>query len=209
VSKIGVKRKILFISILFLLCLLLLPILPITASKPNPQESVNVGLVGDITSSSMTFDVDVQKGGKDVIVHSASESTVDLTFVETTQNLWYVNSSLDFADDQEGKLAFRVYQNSNSAFIVFNFGRYTEQDVEDGIITARYVGWFKYQLTGHGQWIGEEISNGSISIDDKEFNICQLFYTPAGKGKGNSATGGSFVEVWNGVLTFDITITPV
>ena len=196
-----------FFTALLVLSLFLLPILPITAPKPNRQESVNVELAGDITSSSMTFDVDVQKGGKNVILHSASESTVDLTFVETTEDLWYVDSELDFAGGQNGKLAFRVDQNSNGANVVFNFGEYTPQDVEDGIIIDRYVGWLKYQLTGHGQWTGGDISDGSVVITGEEFNICQLFYTSAGKGKGNSATGGSCVEVWSGALTFEITIT--
>jgi hypothetical protein len=209
VSKVGVRKKTLFISILFLLSLFLLPILPITAPKPSPQKSVNVQLAGDITSLPMTFDVDVQRGGKTVIVHSAYESTVDLTFVDTGDDLWRVNSDLDFAGGRNGKLAFSVDQNSNSAFVVFNFGRYTDDDVADGVIVDRYVGWLKYQLTGPGQWIGEDISDGSVSTDAEEFNICQIFYTPAGKGKGNSASGLSFVEVWSGVLTFDIVINPL
>jgi hypothetical protein len=202
------KRGAFLITVL-LLSLLLLPILPITAAKPNPQESVNVVLVGDITSSSMIFDVDVQRGGKNVIVHSAYESTVDLIFVETTEDLWYVNSDLDFAGDQEGKLAFRIDQNSNNANVVFNFGRYTEQDVEEGIIIERYVGWLKYQLVGNGQWTGENIPYGSVSITNEEFNIYQIYYTSSGKGKGNSATGGSFEKIWSESLSFEITITPL
>jgi hypothetical protein len=199
-----------FFTALLVLSLFLLPILPIAAPKPSPEESVNVQLVGpDIRSSSMTFDVDVQKGGKNVIVHSAYESTVDLTFEETTEDLWYVNSELDFAGGQDGKLAFSVDQNSNSSFVVFNFGLYTEDDVAAGVIVDRYVGWLKYQLTGPGQWTGGDISDGSVLITDEEFNICQIFYTPAGKGKGNSATGGSFVEVWSGFLTFEIAINPL
>ena len=196
-----------FFTALLVLSLFLLPILPITAPKPNRQESVNVQLAGDLTSSSMTFDVDVQNGGKNVIVHSAYESTVNLMFV--ADDLWRVNPEFTFAGSQNGKLAFRIDQNSNGANVVFNFGEYTPQDVEDGIIIDRYVGWLKYQLTGNGQWTGGDISDGSVVITGEEFNICQLFYTSAGKGKGNSATGGSCVEVWNGVLTFDITITPI
>jgi hypothetical protein len=203
------KRGAFFITLL-LLSLFLLPILPITAPKPNPQESVNVQLVGpDITSSPMTFDVDVQKGGKKVIVHSAYESTVDLTFVKTTEDLWYVDSELDFAGGQEGKLAFSVDPNFNNAFVVFNFGRYTEQNVAEGIIIDRYVGWLKYQLMGHGQWIGEDISDGSVSVIGEEFSICQIYYTPSGKGKGNSATGVSFEEVWSERLSFEIVIKPL
>ena len=193
-----------FFTALLVLSLFLLPILPITAPKPNRQESVNVQLAGDLTSSSMTFDVDVQNGGKNVIVHSAYESTVNLMFVG---DVWRVNPEFTFAGSQNGKLAFRIDQNSNGANVVFNFGEYTPQDVEDGIIIDRYVGWLKYQLTGNGQWTGEDISDGSVVITGEEFNICQLFYTSAGKGKGNSATGGSCVEVWSGALTFEITIT--
>ena len=195
-----------FFTALLVLSLFLLPILPITAPKPNRQESVNVQLAGAITSSSMTFDVDVQNGGKNVIVHSAYESTVNLMFV--ADDLWRVNPEFTFAGSQNGKLAFRVDQNSNGANVVFNFGEYTPQDVEDGIIIDRYVGWLKYQLTGNGQWTGGDISDGSVVITGEEFNICQLFYTPAGKGKGNSATGGSCVEVWSKVLTFTIDINP-
>ena len=205
------KRGVFFITVL-LLSLLLLPILPITAPKPNPEESANVELVGDdmdITSSSMTFDVEIQRGGKNVIVHSAYQSTVDLIFVDTTEDLWRANSELDFAGDQEGKLAFSIDPNSNNAFVVFNFGRYTEQDVENGIIIDRYVGWLKYQLTGHGQWTGENVPYGSVSINNEEFNICQVYYTPSGKGKGNSATGGSYEKVWSENLSFAIVITPL
>jgi hypothetical protein len=203
------KRGFFFITVL-LLSLLLLPILPITAPKPNPQVSVNVELIGrDITSSSMTFAVDVQRGEKTVIVHPADQQHVDLMFMETTQGLWYVNSELDFADDQEGKLAFRIDPNSNNANVVFNFGRYTEQDVEDGIIIDRYVGWLKYQLLGNGQWIDQNFPYGSVSVANEEFNICQIYYTPSGKGKGNSATGGSFEEVWSETLSFEIVITPL
>ena len=195
-----------FFTALLVLSLFLLPILPITAPKPNRQESVNVQLAGAITSSSMTFDVDVQNGGKNVIVHSAYESTVNLMFV--ADDLWRVNPEFTFAGSQNGKLAFRIDQNSNGANVVFNFGEYTPQDVEDGIIIDRYVGWLKYQLTGNGQWTGGDISDGSVVITGEEFNICQLFYTSAGKGKGNSATGGSCVEVWSKVLTFTIDINP-
>ena len=204
------KRGAFFITLLLLF--LLLPILPITAPKPNPQGSANVELIGndmDITSPLMTFDIDIQRGGKTVIVHSADQQYADLTFMGSTQGLWYVNTELDFAGDQEGKLAFSIDPNSNNAFVIFNFGRYTEQDVEDGIIIDRYVGWLKYQLTGHGQWTGDNIPYGSVSIANEEFNICQIFYTPSGKGKGNSATGGSSVEVWSGVITFEITINPL
>ena len=196
------KREPFFITLL-LLSLLLLPILPITAPKPNPQESVNVELVGlDITSSSMIFDIDVQRGGKNVIVHSADQQYVDLMFVG--EDLWSVNSDLTFAGGQNGKLAFSVDQNSNSAFVLFNFGRYKPQDVADGVIVDRYVGWLKYQLTGDGQWSGGDISDGFVLITDEEFNICQIFYTPSGK--GNSATGVSLVEVWSGMLSFEIDI---
>jgi hypothetical protein len=195
-----------FFTALLVLSLFSLPILPITAPKPSRQESVSVQLVGpDITSSSMTFDVDVQNGGKNVIVHSAYESTVDLMFVGDA--LWRVDSDFTFAGVQNGKLAFRVDPNSNGANVVFNFGEYTPQDVAAGVIIDRYEGWLKYQLTGNGQWSGGDISHGSVSIDE-EFSICQLFYTPSGKGKGNSATGGSCVEVWSGVLTFTIDINP-
>ena len=202
-------KKEAFFIILLLLSLLLLPILPITARKPNLEESVNVEFEGDIiTSSVMTLDV--QKAWKSVIVYSASESDVDLTFKGEPQGLWYdTDSDLDFAGDQTGRLSFRVDPNTNNALVVFNFEEYIQEDVDAGIIIDRYLGWHKYQLTGHGQWNGEDISHVSVSITDEEFNICQLFYTPAGKGKGNSATGGSCVEVWNGVLTFDITITPI
>ena len=203
------KRVAFFITLL-LLSLFLLPILPITAPKPNPKESANVKLEGpnpDITSPLMTFDIDVQRGGKDVIVHSADQQYVDLIFVETTPRLWYVNSELDFVGDQEGKLAFCIDQESNNAFVVFNFGKYEPQDVDDGIIIGRYVGWTKYQLVGHGQWSGENIPYGSVSIKAEEFNIYQIFYTPSGKGKGNSATGGSSEKIWSGMLSFEIAIT--
>ena len=188
---------------------MLLPILPISAPKPNPKESANVQLDGDITSSSMTLDIDMQKGGKTVIVHVADQQYVVLIFVGPTEDLWYdVDSGLDFAGNREGRLAFRIDQNTNNANVLFNFGRYTEQDVEDGIIIDRYVGWLKYQLTGNGQYTGTNIPYGSVSIINEEFNIQQIFYTPSGKGKGNSATGGSFEEVWSGVLSFDIVIDP-
>jgi hypothetical protein len=200
------KRGAFFITLL-LLSLLLLPILPITAPKPNPKESANVELVGpNITSPLMILDIDIQQGGKTVIVHPADQQYVDLTFND--QDLWYVNSELNFAGDQEGKLAFRIDQNTYSANVVFNFGRYTEQDVENGIVIDRYVGWTKYQLVGNGQWTGENIPYGSVSITDKEFNIYQIYYTPSGKGKGNSATGGSYAKVWSESLSFDIIITP-
>lgn len=204
------KRETFFITLL-LLSLLLLPILPITAPKPKSKESANVELEGpDITSPLMTLDIDMQRGGKTAIVYCAYQANVDLTFVATNQGLWSVNSELDFVGDQEGKLAFRIDQNSKNALVVFNFGKYNEQDVEDGIIIDRYVGWIKYQLEGHGQWTdGENIPYGSVSITDEEFNIYQIYYTPSGKGRGNSATGGSFEKVWSESLTFEIDITPL
>ena len=202
------KREAFFITLL-LLSLLLLPILPITAPKPNRKESVNVELLGeDITSALMTLDIDVQRGGKDVIVHSADQQYDNLMFVERDA-LWYVNSELNFAGDREGKLAFRIDQESNNAFVIFNFGKYTEQDVENGIIIERYVGWTKYQLMGNGQWSGENIPYGSVSITDEEFNIYQIYYTPSGKGKGNSATGGSSEKIWSETLLFKIAINPL
>ena len=197
-----------FLITLLLLSLVLLPILPITAPKPNPKESANIKLVGlDITSPLMILDIDIQQGGKTVIVHPADEQYVDLTFND--QDLWYVNSELNFAGNQEGKLAFRIDQNTYSANVVFNFGKYSEQDVENGIVIDRYVGWTKYQLVGNGQWTGENIPYGSVSITNEEFNIYQIYYTPAGKGKGNSATGGSFEKVWSEILSFEIVITPL
>jgi len=196
-----------FIITLLLLSLLLLPILPITAPKPNPEESANVEFEGpDITSPLLTLNIYIQKGGKTVIVDSAYRPYVDLTFMETTEDLWLVDSELDFEGDQEGKFGLRIDPNSNNANMVFNFGRYTEQDVEDGIIIDRYVGWFKYQLLGNGQWIVENFPYGSVSIVNEEFSIYKIFYTPSGKGKGNSATGGSFEKVWSGMLSFDINI---
>ena len=188
---------------------MLLPVLPITAPKPNPEESVNVELEGpDITSPLMTLDIDMQRGGKTVIVHSASQSDIDLRFEGAPQGLWYdVDSGLDFEGVQKGRLSFRVDPNSKNALVVFNFGAYTEQDVENGIIIDRYMGWRKYQLVGNGQWIGDNVPYGSVSIADEEFNIYQIYYTPSGKGKGNSATGGSFEKVWSEKLTFDIVIT--
>ena len=202
-------KKEAFFIILLLLSLLLLPILPITARKPNLEESVNVEFEGDIiTSSIMTLDV--QKAWKSVIVYSASESDVDLTFKGEPQGLWYdSDSDLDFAGDQKGRLSFRVDPNTNNALVVFNFEEYIQEDVDAGIIIDRYVGWHKYQLMGPGQWTGDNAPIGSVSIYGEEFTICQLFYTPSGKGKGNSATGLSCVEVWRGDLTFDITIDPV
>jgi hypothetical protein len=197
-----------FLITLLLLSLVLLPILPITAPKPNPKESANIKLVGlDITSPLMILDIDIQQGGKTVIVHPADQQYVDLTFND--QDLWYVNSELNFAGNQEGKLAFRIDQNTYSANVVFNFGKYSEQDVENGIVIDRYVGWTKYQLVGNGQWTGENIPYGSVSITNEEFNIYQIYYTPAGKGKGNSATGGSFEKVWSEILSFEIVITPL
>ena len=202
------KRGVFFITVL-LFSLLLLPILPITARKPDAKESVNVEFECDIiTSSVMTLDV--QKAWKTVIVYSSSGSDVDLTFEGSPQDLWYdADSGLDFAGVQRGRLSFRVDPNSNNALLVFNFETYTEQDVDAGIIIDRYVGWHKYQLVGPGQWTGDVAPYGYVSIYGEEFTICQLFYTPSGKGKGNSATGLSCVEVWSGFLTFDINIAHV
>jgi hypothetical protein len=199
-----------FVIILLLFSLLLLPILPIIAPKPNPKESANVILEGDdINSPLLTLDIDMKKGGKTVIVHSSNQQYVNLIFMEKTEDLWHVNSELNFAGDQEGKLAVRIDPNSNNANMVFNFGRYTEKDVQDGIIIDRYVGWLKYQLLGNGHWIGENIPSGSVSIANKEFNIYQIFYTPSGKGKGNSATGLIFEKIWSNMLSFEIVINPL
>ena len=73
-----------FFTTALLLSLLLLPILPITAPKPNPKESANVTLLGsDITSQSLTLDIDIQQGGKTIIVHVADQQYVDLYFEDT------------------------------------------------------------------------------------------------------------------------------
>lgn len=188
-------KKVLLLSLALLLTLTLLPTASIAALGPKPKEWAKVEFIGlDITSEVTTLNI--RRAGRLVIVYGPT----DLTFVETTTGLWY-NATLDlnFAGLwKEGKVGIRIDKGTGEADIIYNFDRYE---------TDPYKGWFRYQLEGSGEWSGESIPYRDITVENGAFTIYEMFYESASKkGKGKGATGVTYDPVWNGRLSFTITI---
>jgi len=189
VSKIEVRKKTLFISLLFLLSLALLPLASIASARPKSNEQVNVILAGDIASSVEVLDV--SRAGRAITVHSTFRGPVTLQFGVATGV---------FVGGHEGKCAFFLDANTQEALVVYQFDSYD---------TGEYAGWAKYRLEGNGEWAGDSMPVGIIDASG-DFVIYEIHYSSTSKGKsGKSVTSVEYVEVWSGALTFDIAITPI
>ena len=174
---------------MFLLSLALLPLASIASARPKSNEQVNVILAGDIASSEEVLDV--SRAGRAITVHSTFRGPVTLQFGVATGV---------FVGGHEGKLGFFLDKNTQEALVVYQFDSYE---------AGEYAGWAKYRLEGNGGWNGESMPVGII-VASGDFVIYEILYSLISKGKsGKSATSVEYVEVWSGVLTFDVTITPI
>ena len=175
-----------------MLSLALLLLAPIALARPKSNEQVNVILAGDIVSSVEVFDV--SRAGRAITVHSTFRDPVILQFEDTPEDFE------DFIGVHEGKCGFFLDANTQEVLVVYQF-----DTIEDG----EYAGWAKYRLEGNGEWAGDSMPIGTIEAEG-DFVIYEILYSLISKGKsGKSATSVEYVEVWSGVLTFDVTITPI
>ena len=172
------RRTALFSIIMLLLALTLLPTASIVAKGPKPEEKANVTVLGDI-STIEEVTLNIRRAGRLVIVYGPAD----------LEGITYG----DFEDGRE--LGIRIDKGTGEVAIIYRF------DIKD------FEGkeWSKYQLTGTGIWSTGSIPIGTITVTDETFTIYEMFYERKGK-KG--ATTVTYEEVWSGLLSFGISITP-
>jgi hypothetical protein len=171
----------------------MLPTASIVAVGAKPKEKADAQFIGPDITSSLLKDLDVYIHKFVVLFGPAG-----LTF-EPNGGLWEENDH-NFAGGHAGTLGIRIIKRTREAEIIYNFGEY-----EDG----RYEGWPKYELKGLGKWSGERTPYETITVNDEEFTISQIFYESTSKKKGKGATSVEYIEVWRESLSFEITITPL
>lgn len=176
------------------------------------QEHALVQLTGDIITRERTKFHYVDRYPEwGVVVHRdvSIDPHVACKHVETTPGLWSVDDTLDFARDQESKFGFHMYESTGRVRVLYRFGEYTHKDLGEGIIWhPRQVGYRKYMLEGYGQWEGESMPYGTITVDDEAFKIYLFIMTEVTEGKWKGGSYGTYIEVWTGRLSFTVTIDP-
>jgi len=174
------------------------------------QEHALVQLTGDIITRERTKFHYVDRHEWGVVVHRDMPSFVSCMHVETTPGLWSVNDTLDFAGDQESKFGFHIYESDERVKVLYRFGKYTQEDLDEGIIwAARLIGFpRKYHLEGYGQWEGESMPYGTITVDDEVFKIYLMIWTEVTEGEWKGSSYIEYKEVWRGRLSFTVTIDP-
>ena len=63
-------------------------------------------------------------------------------------------------------------------------------------------------LEGYGQWEGESMPYGTITVDDEVFKISLMICTEVTEGEWKGGSYIEYKEVWSGRLSFTATIEP-
>jgi hypothetical protein len=177
----------------------------------DTQESALVQFTGDIITAEGTTILDVNRSPEGVvIVHSCLRPYVPCVHVETTPGLWSVDDTLDFVGDQEVIIGIHINKSTGEAWVTWRFGGYTKEDLDEGIIWHDgQLGLRKYMLEGYGQWEGESMPYGTITVGDEAFKISLFILTEVTEGEWKGSNSIECKEVWSGRLSFTVTIDPL
>jgi len=183
----DLRKKVLFVSLLFLLTLILLPTASVVAPGPEPKEQANVTVVGDISTNGVVT-LNIRRAGKLVILYGPA----DLEGKEF--------EGIELGAFEDGhQLGIRIDKRTGVTEIIYNFGT---KDFEGKTVS-------KYQLTGPGTWSDGSIPYGTVTVTEENFIIYEMSFEHASKKKGKGAIGGTYVEDGRATLSFKISITPL
>lgn len=212
-------RKGLALGVLVLI-LALLPAVSMAGGKgpkpPTPSDTCDVTFEGPDVTGSGTLTADSRGSSYRLYTPVGEDETTILMFEDIGTGVWKNKTDdeviHDFAgthgDENDGDLLIQIHERTKEAYIEYWFGRYTDEDATNGVIDPRYVGWYKYQLAGTGDWDGKSAADGTIRVNGETFSICQLIWEASTKRSGKSATGVRTPQLWAGQLDFTVEIEP-
>ena len=193
-------KKMLLFAVMLLLIFTLLPTTVVAPKPDKPSPKAEIATVvfsgDDVTSQELTLTFDTR--GSTTRLYPTGEQTVQLTFDFGLSDELVEETGYPNCDDSVGII---INKKTQETTIVYKFYKYKEGD--------DYEGWFKYQLEVFGEWIGEDLPYGEITVDDEDFEIWSMIYPRTSKNPRKGAIAPrKDVKVWSGPLDFSITITP-